>query len=97
MKLQQLNVAGDLKDLSIPSRNQLEALKGDRRGEYSIRINKQWRICCRWREVFRKAVGSAPGAYRKRFGRNGILPADFAAKDGSRQKKHILEAGLHTG
>ena len=40
---------------------------------------------------------SAPGAYRKRFGRNGISPADFAAKDGSRQKKHIFEAGLQTG
>ena len=50
MKLQQLNTAGDLKDLSIPSPNQLEGLKGDRRGEYSIRINKQWRICFRWRE-----------------------------------------------
>jgi proteic killer suppression protein len=42
MKLQQLNAAGDLKDLSIPSSNQLEALKGDRKGEYGIRINKQW-------------------------------------------------------
>ena len=48
MKLQQLNAAGDLKDLSIPTSNQLEALKGDRRGEYSIRVNKQWRICFRW-------------------------------------------------
>lgn len=44
MKLQQLNAAGDPKDLSIPSSNQLEALKGDRKGEYSIRINKQWRF-----------------------------------------------------
>jgi toxin HigB-1 len=50
MKLQQLNAAGDLKDLSIPSSNQLEALKGDRRGGYSMRINKQWRICFRWRD-----------------------------------------------
>jgi proteic killer suppression protein len=49
MKLQQLHAAGDLKDLSIPSSNQLEALKGDRKGEYSIRVNKQWRICFRWR------------------------------------------------
>jgi len=47
MKLQQLNAAGDLKDLSIPSSNQLEVLKGDRKGECSIRINKQWRICFR--------------------------------------------------
>jgi proteic killer suppression protein len=50
MKLQQLNAAGDLKDLSIPTSNQLEALKGSRKGEYSIRINKQWRICFRWRD-----------------------------------------------
>ena len=50
MKLQQLNAAGDLKDLSIPSSNQLVALKGDRKGEYNIRINKQWRICFRWRD-----------------------------------------------
>ncbi len=50
MKLQQLNAAGDLKDPLIPSSNQLEGLKGDRKGEYSIRINKQWRICFRWRD-----------------------------------------------
>lgn len=50
MKLQQLNAAGDLKDLSIPSSNQLETLRGDRKGQYSIRINKQWRICFRWRD-----------------------------------------------
>jgi proteic killer suppression protein len=50
MKLQQLNAAGDLKDLSIPTSNQLEALKGNRKGEYSIRINRQWRICFRWRD-----------------------------------------------
>jgi toxin HigB-1 len=48
MKLQQLNAAGALKDLSIPASNRLEVLKGDRKGEYSIRVNKQWRICFRW-------------------------------------------------
>jgi transcriptional regulator GlxA family with amidase domain len=47
--------------------------------------------------VFRKAVGWAPGAYRKRFGRKGISPADFAAKGDSRQKKDLLEADLRTG
>lgn len=52
MKLQQLNAAGDLKDLSIPSSNQLEALRGGRKGEYSIRINKQWRICFKWRDGY---------------------------------------------
>jgi proteic killer suppression protein len=50
MKLQQLNAASDLKDLSIPASNQLEALKGDRKGEHSIRINKQWRICFKWKD-----------------------------------------------
>ncbi len=50
MKLQQVNAAGDLKDLSIPASNQLEALRGDRRGQYSLRINAQWRICFRWRD-----------------------------------------------
>jgi toxin HigB-1 len=50
MKLQQLNAAEDLKDLSIPSSSQLEILKGDRKGECSIRINQQWRVCFRWRD-----------------------------------------------
>lgn len=50
MKLQQLNAAGDLKDLSIPASNQVEVLKGDRRGQCSIRINKQWRICFKWKD-----------------------------------------------
>ena len=50
MKLQQLHAAGDLKDLSIPASNPLEALKGGRKGEYSIRINKQWRLCFKWKD-----------------------------------------------
>ncbi len=48
MKLQQLHAAGDLKDLSIPLSKQLELLKGDRKGDHSIRINRQWRICFTW-------------------------------------------------
>lgn len=50
MKLQQLHAASDLKDLSIPASNQLESLKGDRKGEHSIRINKQWRVCFKWKD-----------------------------------------------
>jgi toxin HigB-1 len=34
----------------VPPGNRLEALKGDRRGQYSIRVNQQWRICLRWHE-----------------------------------------------
>ena len=48
MKMQQLHASGDLKDLSISASNKIEALKGDRKGQYSIRINKQWRICFKW-------------------------------------------------
>ncbi len=48
MKLQQLHAAEDLKDLFIPVSNQLEALKGDRKGQHSIRVNKQWRISFKW-------------------------------------------------
>lgn len=47
-KLRMLNNAGGLNDLRIPPANFLEALKGDRKGSYSIRINDQWRICFRW-------------------------------------------------
>lgn len=47
-KLEQLNMAGALEDLRIPPRNRLEALKGDRKGQHSIRINDQWRICFVW-------------------------------------------------
>jgi proteic killer suppression protein len=47
-KLQQLDAAGDLRDLRIPPANQLEALKKDRLGQWSIRISQQWRICFRW-------------------------------------------------
>jgi hypothetical protein len=44
--------------------------------------------------AFRKAIGSAPGAYRKEFGHKVISPADFAAKDGSREK-NLFEVGPH--
>ncbi|MDA8109449.1 MAG: type II toxin-antitoxin system RelE/ParE family toxin [Betaproteobacteria bacterium] len=47
-KLQMLDDAAELKDLLAPPGNRLEALKGDRRGQHSIRINAQWRICFVW-------------------------------------------------
>ena len=45
-----LNNAQNLQDLRIPPNNRLETLKGDRKGQYSIRINRQWRICFHWRD-----------------------------------------------
>ena len=47
-KLRYLNNAKTLEDLRIPASNRLEKLKGDRAGQYSIRINDQWRICFVW-------------------------------------------------
>ncbi len=47
MKLDQLDAAISLRDLDLPG-NRLEALKGDRKGQYSIRVNDQWRICFEW-------------------------------------------------
>lgn len=47
-KLLQLNVAGSLDDLRIPPANRLETLRGNRKGQHSIRINQQWRVCFRW-------------------------------------------------
>ena len=47
-KLSQLDAATDLHDMCVPPGNRLEALKGDRSGQHSIRIDDQWRICFRW-------------------------------------------------
>ncbi len=49
-KLRMLNNAATLEDLHVPPSNRLEALKGSRKGQYSIRINDQWRICFRWND-----------------------------------------------
>lgn len=48
-KLRMLDAAERVEDLRIPPGNRLERLAGDRAGEYSIRINDQWRVCFRWR------------------------------------------------
>lgn len=47
-KLRQLQIAGQLEDLRVPPGNRLEALKGDRAGQHSIRVNEQFRVCFRW-------------------------------------------------
>ncbi len=48
-KLLAIDAAKYLDDLRIPPGNRLEALRGNRRGQYSIRVNDQWRICFEWR------------------------------------------------
>lgn len=49
-RLLQLQAATELSSLRVPPGNQVEALKGDRKGQYSIRINDQWRLCFQWHD-----------------------------------------------
>ena len=49
-KLLQLHATTDLASLRVPPGNQLEALKGDRKGQHSIRVNDQWRVCFVWKD-----------------------------------------------
>ncbi|MDZ4733525.1 MAG: type II toxin-antitoxin system RelE/ParE family toxin [Nitrospirota bacterium] len=50
MRLNAIDAAVRLEDLRLPPSSRLEALKGDRKGEHSVRINDQWRICFLWRD-----------------------------------------------
>jgi proteic killer suppression protein len=50
-KLRQLEIAGRLDDLRVPPGNRLEALKGDRAGQHSIRVNDRYRVCFRWTQT----------------------------------------------
>ena len=50
LKLRMLHAAARLDDLRVPPANRLEALTGDRKGQFSIRINEQWRLCYLWQE-----------------------------------------------
>ena len=50
-KLRQLEIANRIEDLKVPPGNHLEALKGDRSGQHSIRINSQWRVCFCWTDA----------------------------------------------
>ena len=49
-KILQIHAATDLDFLRVPPGNRLESLKGNRKGQYSVRINDQWHICFRWRQ-----------------------------------------------
>lgn len=50
-KLTMLDAASQLEDLRVPPANRLEALQGDRQGQYSIRVNDQWRFCFIWTDM----------------------------------------------
>ena len=55
-KLAMLNRVANLHDLRIPPGNQLEALLGNRKGQHSIRVNDQWRVCFIWTDIGPKNV-----------------------------------------
>ena len=55
-KLWSIDIAAKTEDLNVPPGNRLEQLKGNRKGQYSIRINDQWRICFVWNEAERFAT-----------------------------------------
>jgi len=50
MRLNAIDAASQLEDLRLPPSNRLETLKGDRKGQWSIRINDQWRFCFEWHD-----------------------------------------------
>ena len=58
-KLDQINRVSDIRELAVPPGNRLERLRGSRSGQYSIRINDQYRICFRWEAGYADEVGIA--------------------------------------
>ena len=50
LKLAQLHAAANLDFMKLPPSNRLEALKGERKGQHSVRINQQWRLCFKWQD-----------------------------------------------
>src|SRR3984893_15835213 len=74
-----------------------ELLEGGDTSQKQIAQSLGYKDVASFARLFRKSVGLAPGAYRKRFGRHGISSADFAAQDGSCQKRGIFDTALQTG
>jgi transcriptional regulator GlxA family with amidase domain len=74
-----------------------ELLEGGDTSQKQIAQSLGYKDVASFARVFRKAVGSAPGAYRKTAGGKGISPAQFAVHDDSHQKQHLFEPGAHPG
>jgi proteic killer suppression protein len=86
-KLRMLNNARVLQDLAVPPNNQLEALKGNRTGQHSIRVNRQWRICFVWTTGGPDRVEivdyhqANPQPHPRRGSAAGVHPADAPDTD----------------
>jgi AraC-like DNA-binding protein len=74
-----------------------ELLEGGDASQKQIAQSLGYEDVASFARVFRKAVGSAPGAYRKSFSLSSISLADFTANMANRQKKRLFEANLHMG
>ena len=84
-KLRMLNNASSLADLKVPPNNQLEALKGDRVGQHSIRVNKQWRICFVWTKGGPEQVESSTI-----ISESSLLPAPLRRQMECREDRQAL-------
>jgi transcriptional regulator GlxA family with amidase domain len=74
-----------------------ELLEGGETSQKQIAESLGYKDIASFTRAFRKAVGWAPGAYRKRFGGRRVSPADFALQDGSHQKRRLFEVSAHPG
>jgi transcriptional regulator GlxA family with amidase domain len=72
-----------------------KVLEGGKTSQKEIAESLGYKDVASFTRAFRKAVGLAPGAYRKRFGGKGVLSANFAAEDGLNKEKRLFEAGAH--
>jgi proteic killer suppression protein len=81
IRLLGLRIAGELEDLAVPPGNRLEALKGDRKGQHSIRINDQYRICFTWKEGAAHDVEIVDyHSQKKEDGRRRAASADYSGR-----------------
>jgi transcriptional regulator GlxA family with amidase domain len=80
---------------SVRTARARELLEDGETSQKEIAESLGYRDAASFTRAFRKAVGSAPGAYRKKFGGKGVSPADFAVRDETSRKKRLLEAGAH--
>jgi transcriptional regulator GlxA family with amidase domain len=80
---------------SVRTARARELLEDGDTSQKEIAESLGYRDVASFTRAFRKAVGWAPGAYRKRFGGKGVSPADFGVQDETPQKKRLLEAGAH--
>jgi AraC-like DNA-binding protein len=80
---------------SVRTARARELLEDGDTSQKEIAESLGYRDVASFTRAFRKAVGWAPGAYRKRFGGKGVSLADFGVQDETHQKKRLLEAGAH--